>query len=1661
MDDYSGLGTPVGGNAPAPAPDQITPEAYFAQVKSIYPNATFNGGGRTPERNASVGGVPDSMHLTDQAMDFSVPGVPSSQVFSKLKASGLPMTESLAEGQVGNQGAHLHVGWAPKSGVPASDPYSGLGATTNNPPHPSVDPYAGLGQPVTKSSDPYAGLGQPVSPKPAADPNDQFNLSNVGKAVGEATSKFNNYFAQEAQSQIGAPIAAAVKANAPYQAPAVHNPWDVIRGLAGQEVHDVQGVSALGGALMSVLPPSLAIHAGLVRPASTALSGLPMPTLPGQAPLTQPQREQKLEGMIGTSLLGAGSVEGADFAASSLDAMKAQKANVDVTQDLTQPGMNPPSDFTKSLFIKRGVSTTPPETPQSGQVSPITEPDRVNMSDEDKIKYQNLLATGDTDDIKNFFQGRNGPQPSYEDINGWVNHRDSMTVHDPMEDTHLQPQAPGPDVNELHRQDVENHINSVTSDWKNAPDFEVVHGPEDIQDPAMRAQALAGEQDGPKNGFFGRDGKVRVYSKMMADPDMVNAVTFHEGLGHFGLSEMFGDKLDATLRSLLDRNVNGLAKETDAWQKQNPRAYNGDRIRAAEEVLAERSESGQVKASWSDAMSAAVRQFGRKMGLKLSYSDGEVNQILAMAHDAVINGKGRDVASNGYATNSQKFMYAGKKAQGFYRDNPRNFEAPDNKTRFEINDKDARLKTQIFEHDKLKLGDVLDHPDLYDHYPQLKNVNVQGVYTNGKTRGFYAPNTHTIGIDATVADQRSTLLHEVQHVIQHIEDHAGGTTSDLNNDSYRKSFGEIEARDTQHRMNFNDHMRDILPPYKSQGIAPEDMDTEGRFNGYPPSRFSGAEQLQRSMARRLERNDDYTGALEETAKAYEDYHGDVVSVAETKRRAENLGMSPSQIHDLGEAGDLTTKIARMGGALNMAKARLADFNEKLDSTGLNPLEKSQYLKTVADYNLMMAKFLGHGSEMGRALNMVRQIGFTRDTLENVSDLLKGTDLAGMANDETFLKFAKAIKAQMDEGNDAGTAITMKALQNPYWEQYLTTLWHNSMLSSLATHFKSSLDMINGIGLDAQERYVAMGIGKARSLIPGQGPGRTLGEASAYSEGALRSIANMEMWRAAKHAIKTGEGSFATPHSTNPLGKQVSQRFPTNTNSFGTIQNPRIPNKFGGGLLNKPIDMISAQDTIFRSVAIAGHIYDQAARMAREKLGPKASGDDARILRDTYAHNPTTDMINKAKDAADHTLLMNANPLNTFVDKGRIYTPGMSVEHRLGTFFLNTITPFIRVESNNLWSRFVMRSPLGWLDKSTRAQIAMGGKDADIALARMAYGTIKMGIYWAAADKGANWIKSALYHNKQLIGNAPANADKRKEFEAGGGSFDTVHENGRFQSSDGLNTSLNPFDLHNNTASMVASARDAWDNTPPKDKIGLASKIGISLKLAGGSVMHDLASQSWVHDIGPDVDAALDTDSTAGQKFTQVATNQVTNFYPNILTQAAHMIDPNKHDVSATDAAGGSSILGTIGNTIESRIPGLSNNVPIRYSVYGTPLQNGASLTGVRTLGDFVGIHGNGTKEDQDPTIKELARLGASSPAAVITPVQHTVTLDDGTKKKLDTREFQNYQRVAGTKIVEASRQAMSDPGWSSMSDHDKIDTIRTLQTDAKADARDELFNGNQ
>jgi hypothetical protein len=100
----------------------------------LAPGAQITSQARTPEHNAAVGGVADSMHLGAQATDIVLPkGVTAAQLKSQLIAQGYPVTEFLDEG------THVHWGWGPKggkTGTVAADPWApATGAAAPNDGH--------------------------------------------------------------------------------------------------------------------------------------------------------------------------------------------------------------------------------------------------------------------------------------------------------------------------------------------------------------------------------------------------------------------------------------------------------------------------------------------------------------------------------------------------------------------------------------------------------------------------------------------------------------------------------------------------------------------------------------------------------------------------------------------------------------------------------------------------------------------------------------------------------------------------------------------------------------------------------------------------------------------------------------------------------------------------------------------------------------------------------------------------------------------------------------------------------------------------------------------------------------------------------------------------------------------------------------------------------------------------------------------------------------------------------------------------------------------------------------------------------------------------------------------------------------------------------------
>jgi hypothetical protein len=76
-----------------------------------------------------------------------------------------------------------------------------------------------------------------------------------------------------------------------------------------------------------------------------------------------------------------------------------------------------------------------------------------------------------------------------------------------------------------------------------------------------------------------------------------------------------------------------------------------------------------------------------------------------------------------------------------------------------------------------KMGDIWDHPKLYEAYPWLKDVPVKRE-TNPKWGGHYDPNDGTISVRQLPAQSfEDTLHHEAVHAIQHFEGFANGTNA--------------------------------------------------------------------------------------------------------------------------------------------------------------------------------------------------------------------------------------------------------------------------------------------------------------------------------------------------------------------------------------------------------------------------------------------------------------------------------------------------------------------------------------------------------------------------------------------------------------------------------------------------------------------------------------------------------------------------------------------------------------------------------------------------------------------------------------------------------------------------------------------------------------------
>ena len=181
----------------------------------------------------------------------------------------------------------------------------------------------------------------------------------------------------------------------------------------------------------------------------------------------------------------------------------------------------------------------------------------------------------------------------------------------------------------------------------------------------------------------------------------------------------------------------------------------------------------------------------------------------------------------------------------------------DDKMRWEVPDNEARYLPATKQWGKgseqwaANLDEIIDHPALFEAYPEARKIRVSRLATSDTASGSFSSASNRISLNALKDNMEnfSTLLHEVQHWIQDKEGFAKGGSpeglmlqpetraalskelelvpdnapasmeKDIKSRVYKRLAGEIESRDVQARQSFTPEQRKAIAPYSSENIA--------------------------------------------------------------------------------------------------------------------------------------------------------------------------------------------------------------------------------------------------------------------------------------------------------------------------------------------------------------------------------------------------------------------------------------------------------------------------------------------------------------------------------------------------------------------------------------------------------------------------------------------------------------------------------------------------------------------------------------------------------------------------------------------------------------------------------------------------------------------------
>ena len=1171
------------------------------------------------------------------------------------------------------------------------------------------------------------------------------------------------------------------------------------------------------------------------------------------------------------------------------------------------------------------------------------------------------------------------------------------------------------------------HVTDVVSDWANPPRIEIADDFANLADEGLR-NAI----DKDAIGVTTPDGKVLINMKNVADEakargvtqeDILSAVIFHEALGHYGLAQQFGNDLDAILLNLYHDNKGSFKGKVDEWMDRNPDAY-GDDInplaRATEEVLAEMSENGRIDPTLTDAFRNWMKETGRNLGIDLKYSDREIKTILGMAHDAVLNGNGRDVTSNGFRY-ARAYHGTGETFDKYDNDKTGAYGfAEKGATYFDSNPKNADTYAQNAL--KRDFGTIPDTKPQFDRmleidkkYPDWENApaDIKKEYArlekqvDDALNGGEEPKQNIRPVDIDLPDD----------AFLKVDAKGGRILKDVREAALRKAKAEGK------RGVLFENAIDTATNVRRDGSAPEPSSVYALFDANADSKpgfgvrymkrsvGKGSEAPLEDISRRQARDEDlsYTGVgpyrsknnlsgiLEEGAptlskESWNDWIDGADKVRSAASKAKNLkaGATPSEVLSARES-------------IIKSANRIAELSRKAVDGNITERETYLLQAEMARNADMQDALAGVRSNAARVVNSFKiAVDSDEAFADAVRNMMRQTGNSVFSSPQNFQQLTQQV-AQLSQ-NPAAVNKLLKAAVRPKAEDYIFRVWYNMMLSSPATHVANVVGTGGNFLADLLENTGAAVIGQRGRLSNAD---RIRGREVAYRVyGAMAALRDAQTYKRTMKAFDT-----ATTGNQNNIKAGGSNVY----------VGPNKAAKAASYVFEGPTRALAAQDEGWRNILSLSNIYGLAVRNAGNKgLTGKAFWNEVENL----INNPTKEMIDATNDYTKVLQFMDkpSKIAKSIID---LQTPGKdaSVAGRFASGALKLAVPFVNTP-DSLIRTAIRRSPLGPLERENVKGWKAGGAERDKVAARLTMGSLFA--FWVAQQAAEG----------NITGSGPSDPKKRQEWSA-------AHQENSIKVG---GTSYTIAGLEPVSTNLIAIA-----TLVERMQHGELTKEGYATgaaKAAAGlaSVLTENSYMESVSDLFKAMGEGSSSKIAVANFLGSLASN-VTS--PAVVRKYNQMADP-----AIRDTTGDGSLEDRIKGRIQSGIPGLSENLPQRYNIYGKPQERNLA-------GPDMFSRTNMRMEQDDPVLIELDRLIDTTDKVVIGAPGKTNVKVNGVQKKLTAEEHQKYTQLSGYWIVESVRQEMATPEWQSMKDDEKIAVIKDITKDMRKNAREVLFQEDE